>query len=555
MLELTSRILNNLGYIIALAFFFTKFKSARDIFTKKQYNKQDIFLLSIFFSFLSIIGTYTGIDYKGAIVNTRNIGVAVAGIIAGPQVGIITGIVAGIHRLFLDTTSPTTLACAVATMTGGFISASLYKRTNEKNSYIYGFITGFLIENLSMVLILITGYFIYNFQTAVDIVKNIYIPMILANALGVSIVVLIVEDLISEKERAAGKQAKLALEIANKSLPYFRKGESLDKVCQIILESLEAQVVAITNEKNIIASYIASDKYCLNHKEIKSEATKKVLKTGEFLILGKDDNDLIDFNCIDGDIKSCIILPLFLGEKKIFGTLKLYFNTSKIMTSRKKYLAEGLSLLISTQLELSTLENLKAMAKEAELKALQAQINPHFLFNALHTISSFVRINPDKARETIINLSTYLRYNLENSSKLLPLHMELKQINAYINIEKARFGDKISIEYDIPSDILDIKVPNLIIQPLVENSIKHGLLPKREGGKIKIYAIKSKYGCVITIEDNGVGINQNIIDDIDNKIGKNIGLKNVHNRLKLLYGEGLKIYRLEKGTKISFYVE
>lgn len=555
MLELTSRILNNLGYIIALAFFFTKFKSARDIFTKKQYNKQDIFLLSIFFSFLSIIGTYTGIDYKGAIVNTRNIGVAVAGIIAGPQVGIITGIVAGIHRLFLDTTSPTTLACAVATMAGGFISASLYKRTNERNSYIYGFITGFLIENLSMILILITGYFIYDFQTAVDIVKNIYIPMILANALGVSIVVLIVEDIISEKERTAGKQAKLALEIANKSLPYFRKGESLDKVCQIILESLEAQVVAITNEKNIIASYIASDKYCLNHKEIKSEATKEVLKTGEFLILGKDDNDLIDFNCIDGDIKSCIILPLFLGEKKIFGTLKLYFNTSKIMTSRKKYLAEGLSLLISTQLELSTLENLKTMAKEAELKALQAQINPHFLFNALHTISSFVRINPDKARETIINLSTYLRYNLENSSKLLPLHMELKQINAYINIEKARFGDKISIEYDIPSDILDIKVPNLIIQPLVENSIKHGLLPKREGGKIKIYAIKSKYGCVITIEDNGVGINQSIIDDIDNKIGKNIGLKNVHNRLKLLYGEGLKIYRLEKGTKISFYVE
>lgn len=555
MLELTSRILNNLGYIIALAFFFTKFKSARDIFTKKQYNKQDIFLLSIFFSFLSIIGTYTGIDYKGAIVNTRNIGVAVAGIIAGPQVGIITGIVAGIHRLFLDTTSPTTLACAVATMAGGFISASLYKRTNERNSYIYGFITGFLIENLSMILILITGYFIYDFQTAVDIVKNIYIPMILANALGVSIVVLIVEDIISEKERTAGKQAKLALEIANKSLPYFRKGESLDKVCQIILESLEAQVVAITNEKNIIASYIASDKYCLNHKEIKSEATKEVLKTGEFLILGKDDNDLIDFNCIDGDIKSCIILPLFLGEKKIFGTLKLYFNTSKIMTSRKKYLAEGLSLLISTQLELSTLESLKTMAKEAELKALQAQINPHFLFNALHTISSFVRINPDKARETIINLSTYLRYNLENSSKLLPLHMELKQINAYINIEKARFGDKISIEYDIPSDILDIKVPNLIIQPLVENSIKHGLLPKREGGKIKIYAIKSKYGCVITIEDNGVGINQSIIDDIDNKIGKNIGLKNVHNRLKLLYGEGLKIYRLEKGTKISFYVE
>ena len=122
MFELTSRILNNLGYIIVIAFFFTKFKSARDIFTKKEYTKKDIILLSIFFSFLSIIGTYTGIDYKGAIVNTRNIGVAVAGIVAGPQVGIITGIIAGLHRLFIDVHSPTTIACSISTMCGGIIT-------------------------------------------------------------------------------------------------------------------------------------------------------------------------------------------------------------------------------------------------------------------------------------------------------------------------------------------------------------------------------------------------------------------------------------------------
>lgn len=555
MIELTIRTLNNLGYIIALAFFFTKFKRARNIFTKKEYNRKDILLLSLFFSFLSIIGTHTGIDYKGAIVNTRNIGVAVAGIVAGPQVGIITGLIAGIHRLFLDISSPTTLACAISTICGGFISAYFYKKTNEKNAYIYGFTTGFLIENLSMLLILLTGYFIYDFSISVDIVKKIYIPMILANGLGVSIVILIIDDIFSEKERIAGKQAKLALEIANKSLPYFRKGESLDKVCQIILESLEAQIVVITDNNNIIASYISSDDYLLKHKEIKSTATKRVLASGEVLILGKKEDDLIDFNCINGNINSCIILPLFLGEKKVFGTLKLYFNTSKMRTIRKKYLAEGLSLLISTQLELSNIENFKAMAREAELKALQTQINPHFLFNALHTISSFVRINPDKARETIINLSTYLRYNLENSSKLLPLHMELKQVDAYINIEKARFGEKISIKYDIPTEVLDIKIPNLIIQPLVENSIKHGLLAQREGGIITIEAIKSKNGCIISIEDNGTGIKQSIIDELDEKIEKNIGLKNVHNRLKLVYGKGLEIKRLKKGTKISFYVE
>lgn len=554
MFELTSRLLNNLGYIIALAFFFTKFERARNIFTKKEYTKLDIILLSIFFSFLSIIGTYTGIYYRGAIVNTRNIGVAVAGIIGGPPVGIITGCIAGIHRFFIDTQSPTTIACGIASILGGFITAIFFKKTNEKNCYIYGFISGFLIENLSMLLILITGFFLYDFSISLDIVKNIYIPMILANALGVSIVIIIIEDLISEKEILAGKQAKLALEIANKSLPYIRKGNSLNEVCKIILKALEAKIVIITDDKKIIASSVISDEYVLNHSEIKSKATKQVLKTGEFLILSKDEDDLVDFQYISENIKSCIILPLFQEEKKISGTLKLYFDTTKNATARKQYLAEGLSMLISTQIELSNIENFKAMAKEAELKALQTQINPHFLFNALHTISSFVRIEPNKAREIIINLSTYLRYNLENCSKLLPLYEEIRQVEAYINIEKARFGNKIKIFYNIPESALSLHLPSLIIQPLVENSIKHGILKKREGGTVIISVIEKEKYYNITIEDDGIGIEQSIIDGIDDKIEKNIGLKNVHNRLKLLYGKGLNIERLEKGTRISFNI-
>ncbi len=554
MFELTSRLLNNLGYIIALAFFFTKFKRARNIFTKKEYTKLDIILLSIFFSFLSIIGTYTGIYYRGAIVNTRNIGVAVAGIIGGPQVGIITGCIAGIHRFFIDTQSPTTLACGISSIIGGFITTLFFRKTNEKNCYIYGFISGFLIENLSMILILLSGFFLYNFNIAIDIVKNIYFPMIIANALGVSIVIIIIEDLISEKEILAGKQAKLALEIANKSLPYIRKGNSLNEVCKIILEALEAKVVIITDDKNIIASSVISDEYVLNHSKIKSTATKQVLKTGEFLILGKDEDDLVDFQYISENIKSCIILPLFQEERKISGTLKLYFDTTKSATARKQYLAEGLSMLISTQIELSNIENFKSMAKEAELKALQTQINPHFLFNALHTISSFVRIEPNKAREIIINLSTYLRYNLENFSKLLPLHEELQQVEAYINIEKARFGNKIKTIYNIPESSLTLQLPSLIIQPLVENSIKHGILKRREGGTVTISVIEKEKGYNIIIEDDGIGIDQSIIDGIDDKIEKNIGLKNVHNRLKILYGKGLNIEKLEKGTRISFNI-
>mgnify|MGYP005977086497 FL=1 len=550
MFKLISHLFNNLGYIIAIAFFFTKLKRAKDIFTHKKYSKKDVFILSCFFSILAIIGTYTGVDYRGAIVNIRNIGVVVGGILAGPEVGILSGFIAGIHRLFIDADPITTIPCATATMIGGFITAYLYKRCNEKNFYLYGFLGGFLVENLSMLLILIMGK---DFELAKDIVSNIYFPMILANAVGVSIVLLIIQDIIEEKDIIAGKQAKLSLEIANKTLPYFRNGESLNEICKIISDSLGAKAVVITNEKYITASYSTSEDFKIAHTDIKSEVTKKVLKTGKICIIGQCD-DVKYFQCVTGKIKSCIISPLFQGEK-VSGTLKIYFDTKENVTASNQYLVEGLSLLISTQLELSSVENLKTMAKEAELKALQTQINPHFLFNALHTTSFFVRKDPNKAREIIIDLSTYLRYNLENACKLVPLEMELEQVKAYFNIEKARFGDKISLNIDVDENVKDINIPSLIIQPLVENSIKHGLLKKREGGFVNIIAKKENKGCLITIEDNGIGIDQKIIDNLDDRIDKNIGLKNVHNRIKLIYGKGLVVEKLETGTKISFYIE
>lgn len=550
MFKLISHLFNNLGYIIAIAFFFTKLKRAKDIFTHKKYSKKDVFILSCFFSILAIIGTYTGADYRGAIVNVRNIGVVVGGILAGPEVGILAGFIAGLHRLFIDVDPITTIPCATATMIGGFITAYLYKKCNEKNFYLYGFLGGFLVENLSMLLILVMGK---DFELAKDIVSNIYFPMILANAVGVSIVLLIIQDIIEEKDIIAGKQAKLSLEIANKTLPYFRNGESLNEVCKIISDSLGAKAVVITNEKYITASYSTSEDFKIAHTDIKSEVTKKVLKTGKICIIGQCD-DVKYFQCVTGKIKSCIISPLFQGDK-VSGTLKIYFDTKENVTASNQYLVEGLSLLISTQLELSSVENLKTMAKEAELKALQTQINPHFLFNALHTTSFFVRKDPNKAREIIIDLSTYLRYNLENSCKLVPLEMELEQVKAYFNIEKARFGDKISLNIDVDENIKNTSIPSLIIQPLVENSIKHGLLKKREGGFVNIIAKKENKGCLITIEDNGVGIDQKIIDNLDDRIDKNIGLKNVHNRIKLIYGKGLVVEKLETGTKISFYIE
>lgn len=548
MFNLVSALLNNLGYIIIIAFLFTRIQSSRNIFAKENYNARDIIMLSLFFGGLAIIGTYSGINYKGSIANTRNIGVIAGGLMVSPWVGIISGIIAGIHRFFLLDGQFTAIPCAISTVFGGFFVAYLSKSINEKNKYIYGFFAGFVVENLSMLLIYLLGA---DRAHALEIVKAIYIPMILANALGVPIVILIIESIIEEKEIMAGKQAKLSLEIAEKTLPYFSNGGSLNEVCKIIMEALGAKSVILSNEKFIVGSHSFSDEFRVDHIEVQSEEAKKVLSTGEMFIANRIFNKQ-EFECVEGNIKSYIIVPLY-QNKKVSGTLKVYFDKFGQITESKKNLIVGLSQLISTQLELTKLENFKAMARDANFKMLQTQINPHFLFNALNTISSFIRINPEKARDVILNLSTILRFNLENFDRLVPVEKEIEQVKAYVNIEQARFNDKIKVEYSIDEDILNFQIPSLIIQPLVENSIKHGLLPKREGGEVFIGIKNTGDNHIkITVKDNGVGIPQEVINSIDDVDIKSIGLKNVHARLKLLYGKGLEIKKLPQGTEINY---
>lgn len=189
---------------------------------------------------------------------------------------------------------------------------------------------------------------------------------------------------------------------------------------------------------------------------------------------------------------------------------------------------------------------------KAEIKALQRQINPHFLFNSLNTIASFIRFDPDKARDLIISLSTYLRHNLEYSDNLINLDKEIEQVKSYIEIEKARFGELLNVVYDITD--VEAKIPSLIIQPLVENAIIHGILQTGKEGTVKISIKRIKDIIRISIEDNGVGISDSIIQDIydDNMPENKIGLYNVHSRLKLVYGRGLNIKKLDRGTLIEF---
>lgn len=550
-IQFISHLISNIGCSAIIAFFFIRIDKANIVIKSKAKSKKDIVVLSFFFSLLAISGTYIGLNFNGAILNTRNVGVIAGGLLGGPYVAVITGLVAGIHRAIVNLGRETAIPCAIATILGGFLTAYVSRFAKNKDRMFFAFLLAFVVENLSMALILLIQK---DKILAQSIVKNFYIPMVFMNSVGASVLILLVEDIIQKSELIAGNQAKLALEIANKTLPYFRDTENLSEVCKIIANSLGARATVITDTKEIIAGF-STDKTVINRNNIRSNNTKEVLKTGEVMVVIKDDEDEIieDFSYISPHIKSCIILPL-KEKNDVSGTLKIFFDTAEKITEKNRYLMIGLSHLISTQMEISKVENLISLLKYSELKALQSQINPHFLFNVLNTMTSLIRTNPEKAREVTIDLSNYLRYNLDNNLKNVELIKELNQIDTYIKIEKARFGNKLNIIYDVDESLYNFQIPSLIIQPLVENSIKHGILKKRDKGFVKIIVKKIDKDIEVAIEDDGVGIEQSIIDNLDKKIEENIGLKNVHQRLKLLYGEGLNITKLEQGTRIKFKI-
>ena len=179
----------------------------------------------------------------------------------------------------------------------------------------------------------------------------------------------------------------------------------------------------------------------------------------------------------------------------------------------------------------------------AELIFLQAQIKPHFLYNTLNTIVSVSRYDTDGARELLLNLSSYLRrsFDFKDLSQTVPLKHELELAKAYVNIEKARFQERLEINFEV-SDELETRVSILVLQPIIENAVNHGVLPKREGGRIDVSLKRDGKYLVFSVKDNGVGIEpQEKKTSSEPQFGSGVGLSNVNNRLVRLYGKGLQI--------------
>jgi two-component system LytT family sensor kinase len=172
------------------------------------------------------------------------------------------------------------------------------------------------------------------------------------------------------------------------------------------------------------------------------------------------------------------------------------------------------------------------------MEALQNQINPHFLFNTLNSISSLVRFDPDTARDMIFKLATILRRLLSSGEAFAPLREEFEFIDNYLDIEVVRFGsEKLHVVKELDPASLDVVVPSMLLQPLIENSIKHGLAPKIEGGSIFLRSRVTNSRLIIEVEDDGVGMGNAQLDESSSWSGMGIGMANISERLQVLYGD------------------
>jgi two-component system LytT family sensor kinase len=227
--------------------------------------------------------------------------------------------------------------------------------------------------------------------------------------------------------------------------------------------------------------------------------------------------------------------------------------TVVVVLSSMMCVAMPIKIWNNTRTEMNLAQNQQLLLK-ARMDALTSQINPHFLFNTLNTVSSLIRFDPDMARGVVLKLSNILRRLLRKHETFVPLREELEFIDDYLDIEVIRFGrDKLQIFKEIDPETMASFVPSMLLQPMVENSIKHGLAPRLEGGQIHIRTTHSDGRLFIEIRDNGLGIPSDRLAEV---YGGGIGISNVHERLRLLYGDQFKMdIRSQEGQGTQIHIE
>ena len=358
-------------------------------------------------------------------------------------------------------------------------------------------------------------------------------------------------------DKLRAQQTNKTLSLASQTLVYMRGGlseQNCQEVCNILLPECQAMAVAMTDDKFVLGYAGAHAEAFPIGSAIHTLATHRVLASQTVEVFRSSEAFASASNPL---IPAGIVAPLVVRGVSV-GTLKLYYESDVLIDETQRAIAEGLAQLLSTQLSIAELDRQVELATKAELQALQAQINPHFLFNTINTIASLIRTDPARARVLLREFAAFYRQTLENSNDLIPLDREMQQTMRYFAFEQARFGaERVRLEADI-DDFGDLRVPSFIIQPIVENAVNHAM-PAEGQLNIDISIEEAGDDVVITVTDDGVGMSEEqarrlLQNASASEKGTGIALKNVDARLRAVFGPGSGVSvssQIGKGTQVT----
>lgn len=323
--------------------------------------------------------------------------------------------------------------------------------------------------------------------------------------------------------------------------------ESAEQICRRLLPETRAMTIAVTDREVVLACVgELADDFPVG-SSIHTPTTRYVIEHG----IAQSFTSVMDVKGEMGNpryIPAGIVAPLKIRGQAV-GTLKFYYRSARHVNRTQYALASGFAELLSTQLTVNELEHQAELTARAEVRALQAQINPHFLFNTLNTIASLTRTEPLRARELLREFSQFYRATLENSGQLIPVKREIAQTLRYLKFEKARFGDdRVLVEVNVDEDAEDVLIPAFVIQPLVENAVRHAM-PDEGSLTISVNVCRAGESAVsIEVCDDGMGMDEQTAMRLFGRSvaapdpnapqggGAGVAMHNISERIKRFYG-------------------
>lgn len=527
-------------------------------------------LLAVLFGLIGIAGTYAGavvgLDTVTAsflaaplgpnemMAHSALIGVVLGGLLGGAFIGAGAGAITGIHAVYMGGVAGDSLGFSMPLI--GLLAGLIARFFHEERIIAppKALFIGVFAPILQTGLVLV---FTTSSPESIVLVNRAGIPMVLASSVGVCLFVALVRAAFREEERAGALQMQRAFTIAEMVLPHLKEGmneQAARATAAVLMRELEADAVGVTDRERLLA-YKGPGRP--QPEAFMAEgAAAESLRTNRICTLVPKGEQPRLFN----DLGAAVFVPLG-GSGQPSGVLALYFRSPKQIRKIELEFARGFSRLIASQLTIMQAEKLEKMGRDAELRAMQAQIHPHFLFNTLNSIVTLIRIDPENARQLTVQLAQFMRSSLTmTQSPLIPLYQEMEHLNAYLTIIRARFDDRLTVECAVEPGLEQVLLPPSTLQPLVENGVQHGLRSKGGGGWIRIELKREGQLVRATVEDNGIGIPQDVMrvlgeTPISGSGSTGLGVHNVNQRLKTLLGAdaGLRFENAEGGgTRVSF---